>query len=81
MSTSITIEQLRNIILTQNPPKKSGLSDIQSLAFMNGIASYITSTKEEAGNAFSNAFYNIQPQEELSRDKYQYYDPTPKHRY
>lgn len=82
MSSSITIEQLRSIILTQNPPQKSGLTDLQSWAFLNGIINGVTalstSTSEERGTAFSNAFYDIKPKEELTRDKYLYYDPTPK---
>jgi len=81
MSSSITIEDLRQIILKQNGPKKSGYKDAQLFAFLSGVtAAYLTSTPAESGQVINDALYkNMVPSEEISRDKYLHYDSTPKY--
>ena len=81
MSSSITIEDLRQIILKQNGPKKTGYKDGQLFAFLSGVsAAYLSSTPEESGQVLNDALYkNAVPSQEISRDEYMYYDSTPKY--
>lgn len=78
----ISMEDLKDVISSQNDPKNTGYKDSQLMAFLNGISSYISSAPDESGKVLNNALYGIdtQPKTEITRDQYLYYDPTPKYR-
>jgi hypothetical protein len=82
MTTMISMEDLRNVVSSRNDPKTSGYKDSQLLALLNGISSYISSAPDESGQVLNNALYGVSthiPKEEITRDKYMIYDPTPKY--
>ncbi len=84
-SITISMEDLKTAISLHNDPKNTGYKDSQLMAFLNGISSYISSSPDESGQVLNNALYGINgtgtlPKEEITRDQYMYYDPTPKYR-